>query len=47
MIIVCCGILLPNFGEYCPFLAEKVLAVRPLPVIGFIIKILVEAALNG
>jgi hypothetical protein len=26
MIIVCCGILLRNFGEYCPLLPEKVVA---------------------
>jgi hypothetical protein len=27
MIIVCCDKLLPNFGEYCQFSTEKVLAI--------------------
>ena len=44
MIIVCFGILLPNFWEYCLFLTKKVLAILvQCQIVGFSVKIIAKA----
>ncbi len=44
IIIVCCGILLPNFSENCPFLTVKVLAILAQCLfVGYSVKIIAKA----